>query len=241
MPTEPVTGVNGLDIVNYARTQLGDPYVWGAEGPDAFDCSGLVEYVFKRFGLNTPRTTADMLAGKGGLQSISEAQLQPGDLILSKGWISSAPNQGHVGIYAGNGKIIEAGDPVQVTTFGPTYRAHVTGFRRVPGMAGYGSTATSSATTGGYTGGLPNPLNPGQVAGALVDWIPNPKNVTGALTNIGNAMLGIGQSAQNIGAVASAISRALLPSNLLRGFMLAMGIVFILIGIWFLASEAKDA
>lgn len=238
MPTT-TQGIDGADIVRYARTQLGDPYEWGAEGPDSFDCSGLVEYVYKHFGLRTPRTTADMLAGRGGLQTITEQQLQAGDLILSKGWDPSKPDQGHVGIYTGDGRIIEAGDPVQVTTYGPQYKAHVTGYRRVPGIAGYGIGAGSGAG-GGYTGGLPNPLDPAQVGGFIAG-LATPKTVTEGLGAIGGGILSIGQSMANVGHVANVFGRALLPSNMLRAAMFFLGIVSLLIGIWFLASEAKDS
>ena len=239
--SQPTTGVLGTDIVNYARTQLGDPYIWGAEGPDEFDCSGLVDYVYRHFGLTTPRTTADMLANKGGLQAITEAQLQPGDLILSKGWLRDNPNQGHVGIYAGGGRLVEAGDPVQVTTFGPNYRAHVTGYRRVPGVAGYGGPGgDATPPPGGYTGGLPNPTNPGQVVGFVRSWIPTPGNITEGLTNLGEAMLGVAKGAVEIGQLAGSVSRLFLPSNLLRAFLLMSGFLFVLIGVWFIASEAKD-
>lgn len=238
---EPITGVSGADIVNFARAQLGDRYVWGAEGPDVFDCSGLVDYVYRHFGLNTPRTTADMLSGKGGLQSISEGQLQPGDLILSKGWSNRTPGQGHVGIYMGQGKLIEAGDPVQITTFGPTYKAHVTGYRRVPGVTGFGAGGSAADPTGPYTGGLPNPTNPGQVAGFVRSWIPTPGNVTEGLTNLGEAMLGVAKGAAEIGQLAGTVGRLFLPGNMLRAFLMMMGIAFLFVGVWFIASEARDA
>lgn len=229
--------VAGADIVSYAKTQLGDPYVWGAEGPDEFDCSGLVQYVYKHFGLTTPRTTAEMQAGKGGLITIQEKDLRPGDLILSKGWNPNKPNQGHVGIYAGGGKLVEAGNPVKVTTFGPQYRAHTTGFRRVPGVDG---AAAGSGSTGGTY--LPNPFNPTNPinVGGITGWIPTPKNSREALTNIGNAAFGVGESMAQVGQMANLITRAFLPSNILRGAMGFLGLIFILIGIWFLASEARE-
>lgn len=231
---------SGSDIAAYAQRFLGDPYVWGAVGPNKFDCSGLVDYVYQHFGLNPPRTTEDMLAGKGGLQAIQKKDLQPGDLILSKGWVSSEPNQGHVGIYMGGGKLIEAGDPVQVSTFGPTYEAHVTGYRRVPGVTGYAGTGTPPAPGGsGYTGGLPNPLNPGQVAGFLGAWIPNPSTVTEGLANIGNAAGNIAGGAISVGTFAQNATKIFLPTNMLRMALLFMGFVFVLIGVWFIASEAK--
>jgi cell wall-associated NlpC family hydrolase len=230
-----MAAIAGSDLVSYARTQIGDPYVWGAEGPDAFDCSGLVEYVYRHFGLKTPRTTSEMQSGVGGLQAIGKAELQPGDLVLSKGWLKSNPNQGHVAIYAGNGKMIEAGDPVQTSTLGPGYEAKVTGYRRVPGVAGYTGTTAAS----GYRP-LQIPTDPGSLITSLAGFA-TPGTITEALGNLGNAMLGIGQSVASVGQVAGVIGKALLPSNLLRGFLLVIGTASILMGIIFLSSYAKDS
>lgn len=81
-----------------ALNQVGDPYVWGAEGPDAFDCSGLVHYAYQQVGIDAPRTT-------GGLATfgtpVAANQLVPGDLVFLYGG-------GHVGIYTGNGQYVNA-------------------------------------------------------------------------------------------------------------------------------------
>lgn len=91
------------DIVKKAYEQLGKPYVWGAEGPNSFDCSGLVHYVFGQNGISTPRVSRDQY--KFG-KSISKSNLQPGDLIFSS--TSSNKTVNHVGIYVGNGQMIHA-------------------------------------------------------------------------------------------------------------------------------------
>jgi hypothetical protein len=231
--------VSGSDIVSYAKTQLGDPYEWGAEGPDAFDCSGLVQYVYKHFGLSTPRTTYDMI-GSDRLQKIQKKDLQPGDLIFSN-WIGRTSS--HVGIYAGNDQIIEApekGKDVMVTKLGPGYWSHVDGYRRVPGVDGSAVSHGNGAGSVSTGDALSTALQVATPFGSIGSLIAAPGNVTGALTNIGTAMAGVASSAAEVGKLANVASKAFLPSNILRGMFLVSGFVCILIGIWFLASEIKD-
>src|SRR3954447_1228990 len=95
--------------VSKALSKLGTPYRWGAMGPNAFDCSGLVKWSFAQAGKSLPRTSrAQASAGT----PVSKANLQPGDLVFFYKPIS------HVGIYIGNGKIVHAsrkGQPVKVS------------------------------------------------------------------------------------------------------------------------------
>ena len=92
--TVSVSGVTGQDIANYARTHIGKKYVSGAAGPNAFDCSGFTVYVYRHFGISIPR----MNQRSAGV-AISKADARPGDIIALPG---------HVGIYAGNGVMIDA-------------------------------------------------------------------------------------------------------------------------------------
>lgn len=85
--------------IAFARAQLGKPYVWGATGPDSFDCSGLTQAAYKAAGIDLPRTTWDQV--NVGTR-VSETDLQPGDLVFFFSDIS------HVGLYIGNGDIIHA-------------------------------------------------------------------------------------------------------------------------------------
>ncbi|MFD8389715.1 NlpC/P60 family protein [Streptomyces sp. NPDC059680] len=88
--------------VDYAYAKLGSPYVWGAAGPNSFDCSGLVQAAYRSAGISLPRTTyAQINAGR----RVSRSELQPGDLVFFYSGIS------HVGIYVGNGQIIHAPNP----------------------------------------------------------------------------------------------------------------------------------
>ncbi|WP_369248666.1 NlpC/P60 family protein [Streptomyces sp. R41] len=86
----------------FAREQIGKPYVWGATGPDSYDCSGLTQAAWKAAGVTLPRTTWDQVnAGT----TVSLADAQPGDLIFFYDDIS------HVGLYIGNGMMIHAPKP----------------------------------------------------------------------------------------------------------------------------------
>ncbi|HEX3714866.1 MAG TPA: NlpC/P60 family protein [Trebonia sp.] len=84
--------------VAFAYAQLGKPYVYGATGPDTYDCSGLVQAAWAAAGVSIPRTTYEQCAA---LPQIPLSDLQPGDLILYNG-------ESHVAIYVGNGEIIDA-------------------------------------------------------------------------------------------------------------------------------------
>jgi cell wall-associated NlpC family hydrolase len=91
--------------VQTAMAQLGKPYVWGAAGPDSFDCSGLMEYAWQAAGVSLPHSSS---AQYDVGTHVSESELQPGDLVFYYSPIS------HVGMYIGNGKIINAPEPGDV-------------------------------------------------------------------------------------------------------------------------------
>ncbi|MDH6549243.1 cell wall-associated NlpC family hydrolase [Streptomyces sp. SAI-133] len=86
----------------FARAQIGKPYVWGATGPDSYDCSGLTQAAWKAAGVDLPRVTYDQV-NAGTTVSLSDAQ--PGDLVFFYDDIS------HVGLYIGNGMMIHAPKP----------------------------------------------------------------------------------------------------------------------------------
>ncbi|MEV5989619.1 NlpC/P60 family protein [Streptomyces sp. NPDC052051] len=88
--------------LSFARSQIGKPYVWGATGPDSYDCSGLTQASWKAAGVSLPRTTWDQV--KVGT-TVSIANAQPGDLIFFYDDIS------HVGLYIGDGMMIHAPKP----------------------------------------------------------------------------------------------------------------------------------
>jgi cell wall-associated NlpC family hydrolase len=114
---------NAATAIQVAREQLGKPYQWGAAGPDSYDCSGLTMYSWGHAGVSLPHSAADQ---QGMGTSVSEADLQPGDLVFF-----GSPAY-HVALYIGNGMIIHAptsGDVVKIVSLSsmPDY----SGARRV--------------------------------------------------------------------------------------------------------------
>ncbi len=103
--TNPTTPSNKAKaVIDLAHAQLGKPYVWGAEGPNSFDCSGLTYYVYKNAaGVNLPRVSRDQY--RTGT-AVSRSNLQPGDLIFYS--TDGSGNITHVAIYVGNGQMIHA-------------------------------------------------------------------------------------------------------------------------------------
>jgi len=98
----------GTTALRAALTQRGKPYVWGAAGPDSYDCSGLVEWAFAQEGISLPHYTGSQW--NSGMH-VSRDDLEPGDLVFFFADIS------HVGLYLGNGLMVDApsaGQPVQV-------------------------------------------------------------------------------------------------------------------------------
>ena len=93
------TVVSSNAVIAYASNFLGVPYVWGGSSPSGFDCSGFTSYVFAHFGVNLPRV-ADAQQNVGTY--VSRANLKPGDLVFF-----GSPAY-HVGIYVGNGNMIDA-------------------------------------------------------------------------------------------------------------------------------------
>ncbi|NCB51324.1 MAG: hypothetical protein EOM54_05520 [Clostridia bacterium] len=120
----------GQEIVDYAETFLGVPYVYGGTSPSGFDCSGLVYYCYTHYGYSVNRTAAG-LAYSG--EEVSASDLQPGDIILFTS--SGGSYIGHTGIYIGDGNFIHAphtGDVVKISSLSETYYTnHYWGARRV--------------------------------------------------------------------------------------------------------------
>lgn len=116
-PNRGDVSVTGQDIVNYAYQFLGAPYVWGATGPDTFDCSGFTSYVYRHCAnLEITRTTYTQInVGT----PVEYSDMQAGDLVFMR-------NNEHVGIYIGNGQMIHAprtGDVVKVSNVFSFYAA----------------------------------------------------------------------------------------------------------------------
>lgn len=114
MPSAPFVQQTTIgDIaLDAAKTKVGAMYSWGAAGPSTFDCSGLVKWAYRQAGIELPRTSFEQ-SHVGAPVSFNE--LRPGDIVVTNGG-------GHVGLYAGDGKLLNAvqsGEPVSYTTLRP--------------------------------------------------------------------------------------------------------------------------
>lgn len=128
-PARPKVATNAARAVSYARAALGKPYVWGATGPGAYDCSGLTQAAWRAAGVSIPRTSG---AQWNGLTRVSASAVQPGDLVVYNG-------AGHVALYIGNGQIIEAPRPGKSVQVAPWrsgwYATHFVGVVRPAGAS----------------------------------------------------------------------------------------------------------
>jgi cell wall-associated NlpC family hydrolase len=104
-----VASGKGAVAVAYAKKQLGKPYVWGAMGPSAFDCSGLTSAAWRAAGVAIPRVSRAQSTGAG--QAVARSDLRPGDLVFFYSPVS------HVGLYVGNNTILHAPRPGRAVTY----------------------------------------------------------------------------------------------------------------------------
>lgn len=119
-------------LFNEAEKHIGKRYVFGANGPNNFDCSSFVCWSFTHSGVkNMPRTTAWGIY-KTYCNPVSPSEAKAGDIIFFKNTYNSGSPISHVGIYAGNGMMIHAGDPIRFVSINtPYWREHFYGFGRV--------------------------------------------------------------------------------------------------------------
>lgn len=139
--------VNGAELMEWAKKYVGTNYVWGGNDLNSgVDCSGLVQQVYKHFGINVSRTTYSQI-GEG--KSVGMNQLQAGDMVFfDTDPKKSGPD--HVGLYLGNGKFLEAPKPggkVQISDMtSGYYQNNFMGGRRVAGIQGGGKADPWSET-----------------------------------------------------------------------------------------------
>ena len=126
--SNPINQGNESDLISYAYDFIGTPYVWGAEGPKSFDCSGFTKYVYNAFGVDLPHYTGSQI-GKG--ESVARGNLKQGDLIF----FNTCGPVSHVGIYIGDGQFIHAssgGRKVTISNLSQSYyNARYAGARRI--------------------------------------------------------------------------------------------------------------
>jgi cell wall-associated NlpC family hydrolase len=195
--TSPATpGQLGQEVVADARKYLGAPYLWGGTNPSTgVDCSGLVQDVFADLGVKLPRTSQEQALVGVAVPSLADAQ--PGDLVFFPGADGTVSAPGHVGIYIGNGQMIDApyqGADVRVDPVGDP-----TAIRRIDGTAaaaaggdmGIGATApVSTAITASpamYSSDFASAAASSGVPQALLEAVASTESSyqTGAVSNAG--------------------------------------------------------
>jgi cell wall-associated NlpC family hydrolase len=120
-----------VSVITFALAQLGKPYVYGAEGPNGWDCSGLVQGAYLHIGVKLPRTTFDQV--NVGSPVYNTSQLRPGDLLFIPGSDGTPEAPGHVGIYLGDNLLIQApqtGTVVKISPL-PQWRGSIVAMRRI--------------------------------------------------------------------------------------------------------------
>lgn len=203
---------SGAELVAAARSRLGDPYVYGATGPDTFDCSGLVQWAGKQIGVSLPRTSQEQW--KVGTP-VTADQLQPGDLVFSAGSDGSAASPGHVAIYAGDGQVIVAPHTGASVRVQPLAQLSPTGYRRPPGLAaGAGSADGGGVVDAGLTGNLFS--LPGEIVGFF-------SKATDDLTGTADFLRAFFQ-----------------PSTYVRIGAGFFGVLLVIAGLFFIAREARS-
>ncbi len=125
--TNQTTSKKGATVVQTASNYIGSSYVYGAAGPNSFDCSGFTSYVYRQHGINLNRTAAGQYSNG---TAVARSNLQPGDLVMfGKSGIN------HVGIYIGGGNIVHAANRQRGVTIDTInsgyYNNNYVGARRV--------------------------------------------------------------------------------------------------------------
>jgi cell wall-associated NlpC family hydrolase len=115
------SGATRADLVSTSKRYIGTPYRWGGQGPGGFDCSGYVQYVYRRAaGVELPRSSSEQYASGRG-RFVGRNSLQPGDLVF---FATSGRGVSHVGLYLGNNQFIHApssGNLVRIDSLNDPY------------------------------------------------------------------------------------------------------------------------
>jgi NlpC/P60 family len=227
----------GSRLVAEAHKFIGDPYVYGAAGPKAFDCSGLVYYSLRQLGdTSVPRTSE---AQWNWSQHISYADLRPGDLIFMQ-FSGDNASPGHVVIYAGNNKIIQAPQPgqdVQEVAWKPSDMAawggKVVGYGRIPGNAGSDNNASGGSPALGLATGISAGLEDVPGFGGIGQGISTLTGAGQVVGDIATALMAINQDLSTFMHFFLALWR---PSLWLRIGAFFAGLIAIGLGLWAIAK-----
>lgn len=152
--------------IAFAREQIGKPYRWGATGPDAYDCSGLIyrSYLHAGFQKIAAYRVTYQLIHLG--RPVKRADLAPGDLVF--------PNPGHVQLYVGGGRVIEAPEAGV-----PVRNVPIWGFWQARRIVSPGTGSTAGTAGAGFSGAESFGGNPLSAVGDVLhglDWIIQPHN-----------------------------------------------------------------
>lgn len=205
------------DVIATARSKLGSRYVWGAEGPNAFDCSGLMQWAYGQHGIRLPRVAADQ-ARYG--QTVPYGSHQPGDLIFSS-WDTN-PDVDHVALYIGGGEYIHAprpGDVVKIGRINSTYQRHITNVQRIPALAAGRAPDAAADAIGGVD----------MESGGLVD----------AIRGISAGVRTMAGGATAVGDLAKRAMWLALPTTQVRIVTGVVGVGLVGVGVWILARQAR--
>lgn len=240
MPTKPK--VSAADFIAYAEQQLGKKYVFGTAGPNTFDCSGLITYTSKHFGWTMPHFTGSQVK-YGKAVSKNKSAWLPGDLIFFN--LGDGPNS-HVGIWTGS-QLLNAPNSrsvVRLDTMNNYYLSHVTAVRRLSQISqgtpqtgnglGPNGTATSSSGGAGLTPNGTTGSTSTSSSGSGTGSSSNP------LDKLADATTAAVQPITRAGAVADALTRAMLPSNVTRIICGILGAVFLCWGLYLLGSHMRN-
>lgn len=206
-------------LIGTVKSWLGVPYVFGGASRSGIDCSGLVQQVFKTYGVALPHHAQDQ-ARYG--TPVDKSAIQPGDLVFSD-WGDGANS--HVGIAVSPTQIIDAPHPgtsVRYDTLTPGYLGHVTAVRRLD--------TGSTVTVGAPGGGAAVAQGSGPISPYLSPLATPIDSLAGALTS-GLAPL------LSVGTAADLFAKLWQPTNIVRGVCFVFGAVLCLVGVVMLGRE----
>jgi NlpC/P60 family len=220
-------------VLQFALAQRGKPYVYGATGPNSYDCSGLVQAAFKAGGYSLPRTSQEM---RNAGTAVPLSQVRTGDIITfdyNDGPSNPAPGN-HVALYLTAGQVVEAARPGVPIRIAPLDTAHVDRVRRI--TAGSAATADAADVTPAATGSTAPGL---QQAGydAVINLTPwgiplNPFKLPGYLFGK------LGEAGGD--AVKGSVTDALGPV-VLASLGVAAGVAVVVTGLYLTAKPTIDA